>query len=711
MTSPTEDEARLVIGAVEEVSPGRIVIALELDAPHATALIAGHPISFPRIGGFVIIPTEVGRVVAVVTWIGIERASYPKRPGLKDFGLIDLPFPLRRMALTPLGTLGGGATRLERGVSVFPSVGDPARLPTPGETLALVQAESPDDRVEIGRSVVARTATVTVDPNRLFGRHLAVLGNTGSGKSCSVAGVIRWSLDAAEQASGRSARARFIVLDPNGEYRRAFDGLSTPTRVLQVPPPDAPAGALKVPAWFWNSHEWVSFVQAAPGAQRPVLLHALRDLRAGGTTEVDIAAKLARNLHGFRAMLRSAVQGGPEVFAHWRGALDCKRALAGVVAASSDYESALDAVTKASVDAATAAAQSLFDSKDQYEVFTQLELETVIAALDDAYDALPEIRSPPGASEDAPIPFVVEDLLDHIEFLAEVHPSFSDTARYLGSLTMRISSLLGDPRIRDVIGADANEPLDSWLDGFLGGEEGAITVVDLSLVPSEIVQLVTGVIARILFEALRRHHRRRGEALPTVIVLEEAHNFVARRRAPDEGIGTPQDHCVATFERIAREGRKFGCSLVISSQRPAELSETVLAQCNTFLLHRLVNDRDQQLVRRLVPDALGGLLDELPALPARHAVLLGWATTLPTLVEIRELEAEFRPHAADPGYWESWTADEPPDVAWGALVADWAQLDDGDLEGTSASRDPNEAADPVGSHTEGASDTPDGRSQ
>jgi uncharacterized protein len=675
MTSPTEDEARLVIGAVEEVSPGRIVVSLELDAPHGTAIINGHPVSFPRVGGYVVVRTEIGRVVGVVTWIGIERAAYPKRPGLKDFGLIDLPFPLRKVVVTPLGTLGS-SNKLERGVAAFPSVGDPARLPTPEETLSLVQADPPDDRVEIGRSVAARGASVTVNPDRLFGRHLAILGNTGSGKSCTVAGLVRWSLDAAECESRRTPPARFIILDPNGEYREAFDGLSTPTRVLQVPPPESPATALKVPAWYWNSHEWVSFVQAAPGAQRPVLLQALRDLRAGRSTEIDLPAKLGRNLHGYRAMLRSAIQSGPEVFGEWRGAQDCKRALEGIVAASASYGSSLDGGdSSAALDAATAAAQSLFDSKDRNAVFTQSELEVVVDALDDALAALPAAASVGGSDEDAPIPFVVDDLIEQIEFLAEAHPSFKDTARYLGSLTMRIASLLGDGRIRDVVGANADEPLDIWLEGFLGSDGGAISVVDLSLVPSEIVQLVTGVIARVLFEALQRHHRRSGAALPTVIVLEEAHNFVSRRRFAEEGAGTPQDHCVATFERIAREGRKFGCSLVISSQRPAELSETVLAQCNTFMLHRLVNERDQQLVRRLVPDALGGILDELPALPARHAVLLGWATTLPVLVEVRELEREFRPRSADPAFWESWTAKASPGVAWGPLVAEWTGLD------------------------------------
>jgi hypothetical protein len=128
--------------------------------------------------------------------------------------------------------------------------------------------------------------------------------------------------------------------------------------------------------------------------------------------------------------------------------------------------------------------------------------------------------------------------------------------------------------------------------------------------------------------------------------------------------------CIETFERIAREGRKFGLGLVLSSQRPSELSETVLAQCNTFLLHRLANDRDQHLVGRLVPDNLGGLLDELPALPAQNAILLGWATPIPVLMQVRHLEAEHRPRSEDPDYWRVWTERERR-VDWTKVVRHW----------------------------------------
>ena len=134
----------------------------------------------------------------------------------------------------------------------------------------------------------------------------------------------------------------------------------------------------------------------------------------------------------------------------------------------------------------------------------------------------------------------------------------------------------------------------------------------------------------------------------------------------------PAQLCCEAFERIAREGRKFGLGLVLSSQRPSELSPTVLAQCNTFLLHRIVNDADQNLVSRLVPDNVGGLLKELPSLPSRHAILLGWATPIPVLVEIDELAEAHRPHSADPDFWDVWTLAKERRIDWATIAADWS---------------------------------------
>ena len=224
-----------------------------------------------------------------------------------------------------------------------------------------------------------------------------------------------------------------------------------------------------------------------------------------------------------------------------------------------------------------------------------------------------------------------------------------------------------------------------------------MSVIDLSLVPSEIVHIITAVTARMVFEALQRYVKLNGAPLPTVLVMEEAHTFIKRYREDIEN----QDAatvCCQLFERIAREGRKFGLGLVLSSQRPSELSPAVLSQCNTFLLHRISNDRDQELVGRLVPDNLKGLLRELPSLPSQSAILLGWASELPVLVKISDLPKEQQPRSDDPEFWEVWTREEEREVNWSAIVDDWQgnsqnAIKNKEIEKSIETNDPNDKQD------------------
>jgi hypothetical protein len=179
-----------------------------------------------------------------------------------------------------------------------------------------------------------------------------------------------------------------------------------------------------------------------------------------------------------------------------------------------------------------------------------------------------------------------------------------------------------------------------------------------------------------VFEALQRYVKLNRVALPTVLVMEEAHTFIKRYKddAEDQNAAAL---CCQVFERIAREGRKFGLGLVLSSQRPSELSPTVLSQCNTFLLHRISNDRDQELVYRLVPDNLRGLLRELPSLPSQHAILLGWASELPVLVKMNDLPESQRPQSNDPDFWDVWLGGNKEgqpvsrEADWTRIAEDW----------------------------------------
>lgn len=287
-------------------------------------------------------------------------------------------------------------------------------------------------------------------------------------------------------------------------------------------------------------------------------------------------------------------------------------------------------------------------------------------------DALPDNHPQEPVSEDTPIHFRVSDLPEHLNQIAI--DQGGNVAGFISTLELRLRSMLADRRLGPIIDQEPPPDFGGWLGDYIGtngAANGEIAIIDLSLVPSDVTHIVVAVLGRLMFEGLQRYRRATGQALPTVLVLEEAHTFVRRTNERDTDTATPQHLCREAFERIAREGRKFGLGLVLSSQRPSELSPTVLAQCNTFLLHRIVNDLDQDLVARLVPDNLAGLLRELPSLPSRQAILLGWATPIPVLVEITELPEGQRPNSKDPDFWDVWTGKEERPIDWSAVVVDW----------------------------------------
>ena len=289
ITTPIEQLASLRVGTVEFISPDRIEVLLDIESPDSVALNPGTPRSFPRINGYVMIPVDLGFVVGQVSWITIQRSPYPKRSGFQDFGLIDLPFPLRKMELQPLGTLVAteNGYKFKRGMETFPSVGDIVILPMEEQLKSIIESGE-NRRVYIGTSPLMGNAKVMIDPDRLFGRHLAVLGNTGSGKSCSVAGLIRWSLESAEKQKTNnqdSVNSRFIVLDPNGEYSKAFeDKVDANIYTVNVEEGDG-RKQLQVPLWFWNTDEWCGFTKASPKTHRTTIVHALKSVRSGNIFE------------------------------------------------------------------------------------------------------------------------------------------------------------------------------------------------------------------------------------------------------------------------------------------------------------------------------------------------------------------------------------------------------------------------------------------
>lgn len=696
MTTIVERISTLSVGRVETVTAEELRIALFNETPQAMALNTGTPTGFPRVNAYVLIPNETGAVVAVIKEISIVRAK--PGPGKHDDALVDLPFPARTVISVPFGTLlregNDGDSQpiygLERGVPVLPSVGDPVLLPTATQLRSIVEAKTDDRLIQIGSAPFAGNARVWVHPDKLFGRHLAVLGNTGSGKSCSVAGIVRWSLESAAAASQaavqpgdqpKPANARFIILDPNGEYAQAFEDGTLPVRRFAVGGKDG-ANPLTVPGWLWNGQEWAAFTSAQPGVQRPILLRALRLLRNEGSSAATARAQAIRRYGGYVRKLEQLIAELPQSVSDFPNNKNFGDLLQGLVGLTESDETALAAFGKEAADL-SAAISAIRDPIEQvrtsrqwangngYNNFQPTDLQAAMVQLRTITDNFPVAATHGEISEDAPVRFDVSVLPDRIHDVAMA--TGGQALSNVEPLINRVQVMLGDAGLRPIVSTEGATSLSDWLATLLGpGEDSPepLVILDLSLIPSDVVHIAVAVISRLIFEALQRHIKETNEALPTVLVLEEAHSFV--RKDADVGASVQAaEVCRQTFERIAREGRKFGLGLVLASQRPSELSPTVLAQCNSFLLHRIVNDVDQNLVRRLVPDALGGLLGELPTLPSQQAILLGWAVPTPVLVRVRDLQKPQRPRSDDPHFWDTWLGKEGVPPKWHKIAATW----------------------------------------
>src|SRR5262249_52466005 len=180
----------------------------------------------------------------------------------------------------------------------------------------------------------------------------------------------------------------------------------------------------------------------------------------------------------------------------------------------------------------------------------------------------------------------------------------------------------------------------------------------LSGMPFEVLNVVVSMLTRLIF-SFRFHHKRtvaRRPDIPFLLVYEEAHNYVPRRRA--EKFSSVR----VAVERVAKEGRKYGISLMIVSQRPSEVSETVFSQCNTFVAMRLTNQNDQQYVQRLLPDSIVALTETLPTLERQEAILIGDSVTIPSVVRINNVDQH--PDSHDILFHTEWSRD------WAGLQLD-----------------------------------------
>ena len=711
------------IGRVVAVDTAQVSIELNRDLKGMSRNTYEGAQEVGRINSYVIVPVGARRLVAMVTRVVLVEEAEMKA----DRTMVALPAARRLMKATLIGTIDGASFR--QGVSTFPVLDNPVHLAGRADLDAIFgpihrrerPAPDPDEPgycIRIGESAVVQGRPIRIDPDAFFGKHAAVLGSTGSGKSCTIATL----LQSIREQQGVQ-RTTCVVLDTNGEYRTAFqkqkgDGSwedTGPGKALYIPSDRGKADErLVIPYWFMNAEDFARLFQASKGVQRPVLLEALR-LARNDTANVSALSVLREELvHELNRIWSLSGQDGKtskDVEALVHGLKTCigfedftttwNQAETKYAFTKAELETALDTVSQT--------AKNYIDG-----IYPRVLPADARKAIRDAiapiYEALTgthlgESTDSIGRSADAPSHFdKLKFRSRHIEQILRRGESGGARARdFSGTMLLRIDRLLADRRfdflfgpvgealpnpshalaafLRDTlgIGASATATLSDEADvpksclpfyDRQRDKEGAVDVVilDLSLLAAEVLENVTAAIGRLILEFLQRLGEHGGEkvrgSLPVVLVLEEAQNYIRQPRfAEEESIAR------VVFERIAREGRKYGLSLVVASQRPSELSKTVLSQCSSFIVHRLQNPEDLRYFKEIVPGIYGPMLEQIPALAPQTALVLGECVPAPALVKVRE--ARPVPRSRDPQFYRYWIGDAAPAVDVEDICSQW----------------------------------------
>ncbi len=449
---------------------------------------------------------------------------------------------MRMIRVNPLGEISakGG---FNRGVAHYPTTGAEIHLVSASTLDVLFSKYSAAD-FKVGQLSAFESVDVFIDPDAFFGRHAAILGQSGSGKSWSVTSFIQSTLKA-------MPNAHIIVLDLHGEYgTKDWDDSTRP------PFPEdkvrcVKASELEIPYWLLTYEELIELLidQDDPNASVQI------------------------------AFLRGCL-------------LELKR-----------------------------------------EANEHLNLGHITV--------------------DSPIYFSMDDLLSRFKYANETTADFGKSKTALthkfDQLLVKLQSRLNDTRYDFLLKPTkrtSSESLAGLLRDFvgLGDPDAKVTVLDLSSIPFDVHPTVTAQIGRLAFEF--NYWNPRCREFPLFLVAEEAHAYIPRAHVGGHQ-GTRR-----SFERIAKAGRKYAVGLCVVSQRPNELSETVLSQCSTFVCLRITNPDDQEYVRALVPDAARGLLETLTSLAQGEAIATGEGVPIP--VRFRVTMPDPPPNAQDIEYAHMW---------------------------------------------------------
>lgn len=660
----TTDDRRRAIGKVISVAADRLVVELHGGTANFTVVGFDDVHYVARLGSFIVMPVQAEYVVAEV--VGLREKDAPSSRGAAGESVeLDKAGSAKYLDLVPVGMLPqrrDGAFRF--GVSTFPSLYADALYVLDEELDRIFEVQSASEIVpaplgdgqatrynslSIGTSVVFQDYAVKVRVDEFFGGHAAVLGNTGSGKSCTVATLLQSLFEKRDEYFARGAT--FILLDVNGEYRTAFSQLPGAVHrryvKLEIDPWTNPAECLgdsettsvfRLPHWFMSVEEWELLLRASERTQRPVLRTALGLSTLFSSSAGDELDDI-RN-HILASCLLHVLQSDI-------GTPSKRDRITALLSTFHTDELNIDAVRAMTVVT--------------YGQFADTEgLTNLLLALVRDEVALPNYANREFEFDD------LEDALELALLYEEAHGN-RQIRDYCSQMITRFkwirereefAFLRVPPDQLEDYERDAAQFVErciglSRVDGEFE-KSAQVIVLDMNEAADEVVEVASAVVARLIFDRLRRADPR--NRAPINLVLEEAHRYVAER---------PSGYAIDAsriFERIAKEGRKYGLFLMVASQRPSELSKTVLSQCSNFVVHRIQNPDDLQHIRQMTPFVSESVMKRLPSLPKQYALIFGNAVNLPTTFKVRDVNP--RPKSDDAAIRELWFRPADAETEW-----------------------------------------------
>lgn len=631
-----------VIGHVVSVSGFRLKVELSADTRSSSRATLDGVQRAVAINSFLTFDLGAGtHAIGNLTDLEARETYDPKQD---EELTLELTKPRRIASVQLLGTVrntGKGVWKFDTGVTVLPTLDTPAEVANP-EILASVFTHPPqrnrpqgwntepyDFPMELGHQAGDENTKVKASFNDLFSRPLAIVGNTGSGKSYTVTSLLRGVIENEKIGAAKGFDPHVFILDINGEYANAF--LTPAERTYTREPNEAYINGKKfsVPIWLMNSEEICEWLSASEQTQQPVLKAWWAVLK--GSTKGDAERKT-----DFLEEARASIQHMfPLAELKKNDARERFLAVKDLLAGTEIKVIALEAAVAAYLGKDGKPAPNFYGECVNNPVAIDGALRLLLSEIETQLQSKPATESAV-VSGDTPTYFSNTALRNTATLVAAA--SQEEASRidpHLTTLRMRLKTRLSDKRWAiftnyDALGIKSTR---QWFNSLGFEAKGPkVTVLDLSMCAHEVLPFICATVGRVLLEAREKLPADRRYSNPWVLVLEEAHNY-ARPARQSEDRGQAQSR--KAFERVAKEGRKFGLSLIVASQRPSEISPTIISQCANFFSHRLQNPDDIDHFKRIIPRQAQRLLDQVTVLSSGEAIVFGSAVHVPSRVQIK----------------------------------------------------------------------------